>query len=271
MELSILEAPQTDTRVDALLDDPRAIVRLRVLRAARKLIAERGLSVSMEEIAEVSGLARRTLFRHFEGREELTTAALSSALDWYDGRVADLVRDDLPLETWLHVMVTTLHRVHLASGRGLWELAASRDEDLGADLGRINARRRTARRTTTKAIAAEAWRRADGIGPCPNSVIDACALTMSSFATQSMLLDFGRSADAVAASTAAMLASFLRSEAMRSRGDGSDTSTHQERGANSAAARTQRRGPTTSTPVKRANAAPTTDQRSAAKPARSKR
>ncbi len=250
MDLSTLDSPHTDARVDALIDDPKGLVRLKVLRAARRLMAERGLAVSMDDIAEMSGLGRRTLFRHFQGREEIITAALSSALDWYDGRVADMVRSDLTLDEWLKAITSTLHRIHLDSGRGLWELTASYDDELGAELRAINARRRNERRATTNAIAVEAWRRADGVGACPETVIDACALTMSSFATHSMLLDFGRSADAVAASSAALLGTLLRHEAANSRAAlsaGSATS--------SRARRTRKVGTTATRPAPKGKAA----------------
>lgn len=210
MNLSRAEA-DSET-LNTLLDDPKAVVRLRILRAARHLISRHGLSVSMEDIAEAARMGRRTMFRYFSSHEELIAAALSSALDWYDQQIAEVTRADQPLETWLTQLVTRLHNIHRAAGRGLWQLAAADDADLPPRLAAVNKRRRNERRLTTQAIAASAWKRAGGRGSCPPIVTDACALTVSSFATHSMLDDYGRDPASVARCTAALLAALLRTE-----------------------------------------------------------
>ncbi len=221
MNLSTDEA--NTTAEDALLSDPRSIVRLRILRAARLLMVEQGLSVSMEEIAAAADMGRRTVFRYFSSHEELLGAALASALDWYDRQVIEETKSDQPLEAWLLELVSKLHRLHRAAGRGLWQLAASDDTNLPPALAEVNQRRRRERRRTTEAIARAAWRRADGVGSCPQTVIDACALSISSFATHSMVNDFGRTTAEVAESSATMLAAVIRQQIHQQRLQGSDS------------------------------------------------
>ena len=202
----------TDTGdIDALLDDPKSVPRLRVLRSARHLIAERGLGVSMEEIADAAGVGRRTLFRHFDSRDALIAEAVASALDWYDRRVDEAVHDEAPLETWLAGLVTRIHDYHRASGRGLWQMAASDDDDLSPEMAAVNRRRRKERQSTTEAIAAEAWQRAGGRGDTPAVITNACALTISSFTTHSML-DYDVDTETLAFTTARLLSSLLSAE-----------------------------------------------------------
>lgn len=166
----------------------------------------------MEEIADAARVGRRTLFRHFESRDALIAEAVASALDWYDRRVDEAVHNDAPLEVWLAALVTRIHEYHQASGRGLWQLAASNDADLSTELAAVNLRRRKERRATTEAIAAEGWRRAGGRGGTPITVINACALTISSFASHSMLDDFGVEIATLADTTARLLSNLLTAE-----------------------------------------------------------
>jgi AcrR family transcriptional regulator len=48
-----------------------AVNRERLLSAARRLFAERGADVPLEDVAQEAGVSRTTLYRHFRTREEL--------------------------------------------------------------------------------------------------------------------------------------------------------------------------------------------------------
>ncbi|MEZ5376868.1 MAG: helix-turn-helix domain-containing protein [Acidimicrobiales bacterium] len=199
--------------IDELLDHPGLAARLRTLRAARRLIAERGLGVSMSELAESAGVGRRTLFRHFDGRDELVAEALDSALGWYENVLQLETEADAPPDVWLERMVGHLLDVHHRSGRGLWQLTIAADAELPPALAAVNRRRREFRRTMTNSIATTAWSRFGGSGPVPAAVVDAVGLTISSFATHSLIDDLGRDLDAVVASTTAVLGAVLRAQA----------------------------------------------------------
>jgi len=202
----------TELQIDELLDDPKALSRLRILRAARQLLVARGVSISMDEVADAAGVGRRTLFRHFATRDLLIAAALSSALDWYNAEIDDIADDEGTLEEWLVGVVRQINRMHQKAGRAVWQLAATADADLPPQLAAVNQRRRRERRMSTNLIAQAAWVRAGGTGPCPAQVVNACALAFSSFTTHSMLDDFGTDLDALAACTAALLGRFLEAE-----------------------------------------------------------
>lgn len=192
-------------------------VRSTVIRAARRLLAERGLDVSMDDLATAAGVGRRTLFRHFDNRDALIASALDSALDWYHSRLPEQV-DDLggaSLDEWLAALALRVHRTHHDAGRALWQLAATPDTDLSEPLAEVNRRRRRARRAGTRSMAAAGWHRAGGRGDCPDVVVDAFALMLSSFATRSVVDDFGRTPASAADATATALSALLRAEATR--------------------------------------------------------
>src|SRR3712207_57294 len=66
----------------AVSEDPRPLRRdaernrARILDAARRLFTERGLAVSMDEIARCAGVGVGTVYRRFATREQLLDALL---------------------------------------------------------------------------------------------------------------------------------------------------------------------------------------------------
>lgn len=195
--------------IEPVSDDVRSLVRLRILRAARQVLAAQGLGVSMEEVAVAARMGRRTVFRYFDTHESLIAEALNSSLDWYDVQISDVTTADQPLRQWLLGLTSRVHAIHQSAGRALWQLAASDDADLADAIASVNQRRRVARRHATEAIAMAAWSRAGGSGRCPEVVVDVCALTISSFASHAMIEDFGRDPASVARSSAAILEALL--------------------------------------------------------------
>lgn len=195
-----------------LLEDPKASFRLKVLRATRRLLAARGLDVSMDEIADAAGVNRRTLFRHVESRDALVADAMSASMDWFDAHLDLTPLPELSLDDWITDMALHMIEFHHRAGRGLWQLAASRDEELSPALAAVNVRRRRVRRAGSAAMARAIWRHAGGNDDCPTAVLDAVALAISSFSVRSMLDDFGRRPAALARSIGTLLASLVRAQ-----------------------------------------------------------
>lgn len=191
-----------DTKVGSVTD-------LQAVQVARQLVADRGLAVSMDDIAEASGIARRTLFRHVQSRDALLADALNLALDQYETQLVELGKVELPLHQWLPAAVRIAHIANLQAGRGVWELAAAREGQLSEELMRVNMRRAEIRQRTTRELANTAWRISTGDAAAPSDVVDAFALCLSTFATQSMTADFTTNIDALVATTALMLEMFL--------------------------------------------------------------
>lgn len=77
-------------------DDGRA----RIVAAAERLFIEHGFSrVTMDEIASALGMSKKTLYRHFQSKEELCSAAVDALFTELDEALRRIVEDDsLPFE-----------------------------------------------------------------------------------------------------------------------------------------------------------------------------
>ena len=203
---------EVEQDLESLLDDPKALPRLKLLRATMRLIADRGLDVTMDEIAEAAGINRRTLFRQVESRDVLLADALLSLMDWYETQIERAAPTDQPLEEWITALALQMMEIHRVAGLGYWQLAATPDDRLPPELAAVNARRRRDRRANSPLTARAIWKRAGGTGQCPRVVLDAVAMSLSSFATRSMVEDFGRDIKPLASSVGTLLATLVESE-----------------------------------------------------------
>jgi AcrR family transcriptional regulator len=198
--------------VDELLDNPKSLTRYRVLRSTRPLLAERGLSVSMDDIAEAAGVSRRSLFRHFDSRNALIADALKSSIEIFDGEFQGALVADGDLRDWLEALTRRLLMVQRRAGVAFWQLASAADEELPPEFAAVNQRRRRNRQKLTEAVADTAWRRAGGRTPCPTVVADAVALTFSTFTTHSLLDDYNCSLDRVVEVTVTVLTAVINDQ-----------------------------------------------------------
>lgn len=194
---------------DAVLADPASLLRERVIRATRALMVDAGLNVSMDQIAAAAGISRRSLFRHFDSRDALVGAALDSAFRWYSRELDTLLQAPGPLADWLRAVLQRSHQSHLNAGRGMWQLASARDDELPPEFSAANRRRREMRRRMTTQFANRAWLLAGGQGDAPEAVLEAFMLVMSSYATHSMIIDRKRSTESVVRSGCALLMAVL--------------------------------------------------------------
>ncbi|MCU1367877.1 MAG: transcriptional regulator, TetR family [Ilumatobacteraceae bacterium] len=174
-----------------------------MLRAARTVLAERGLSATVDDVADAAGVSRRTVFRHFETRERLLAAALEDGLRSYAQQLA-AVYEASPGEEWLADLLLAAHRLNANNGRIYWELAALETEVEG-ELASVAAERRTSRKRFATRVTAKAWAARGGTGRPPTWLVDAFAVHFSAFTTQSVGGDFGRSPEDVAAMSARVL------------------------------------------------------------------
>lgn len=71
--------------------------------------------------------------------------------------------------------------VRRTAGLGSWQLAATLDDRLPPELAAVNARRRRDPRATAPLAARAIWKRPGGSGQCPRVVVDAVAMSLSSF------------------------------------------------------------------------------------------
>lgn len=155
-----------------------------ILASARRLVLTTGLDVTMDALAEASGVSRRTLFRHFDSREKLLATAFEAGMAGY--------RDSLPrftgdAETWLRDTCETVHRLNSTIGPGFFELASR--ADLAPELAAAEQRRRHEFRAVADEVTNTLWTASNGHGPPPASLSTTIALHLSPFFTAASRID----------------------------------------------------------------------------------
>lgn len=198
-------------------------VRSRAVQATRSLLVSHGLSLTMDQIADGSGISRRSLFRYFESRDALVRAAIESALADYETQLASVAAADGALDGaldgapdsalagWLRRVIEHTHRSHLAAGLAIWQLTSTADEQLPPELREVNERRRAMRRRATRQLTEQAWAAAGGTGPPPDVVAQALAMAVSSYTTRSLVVDLGQPIEEAARLSAAIVAAAIES------------------------------------------------------------
>ena len=179
-------------------DEPSAPDRARagtdhVLAATLRLVGSDGLDVTMDRIAEVSGVSRRTLFRHFETRERLIASAMALGMRRYGERLPTLTGE---WRAWLRETCETVHALNASYGPGYWELTTR--SDLLPELAAVEQRRRRARRGAMTRIADTLWTAAGGTGPAPRSVVVTTGAHLSAHFTAAVATDVGADATTAA-------------------------------------------------------------------------
>ena len=183
----------------SLLDENRDRARARIVRAAQKALASRGLATTVDEVAAAAGVSRRTVFRHFATRERLVAAAIRAGLRSYAEHVPPPPPDDGTddIGDWLLDVLLAAHRLNARNGRIYWDLSAL-DADLPGELAAADAERRQAPRRFAVRVTRTVWRARGGAGEPPEWLTDAVAVHLSGFTLQSLAGDFDRSPDDVA-------------------------------------------------------------------------
>jgi AcrR family transcriptional regulator len=196
------------TAAAALLDEQRDRARARILEAAYAVLAHRGLSTTMDDVAAAAGVNRRTVFRHFATRDGLLAAAIADGVRRSAQQVPPAPAGD-DLRGWLRDLLLVTHRLNAASGRILIELAAVPPDELSPELAQAVAERRRSRRRFAVGVASRLWQAHGRLGRPPTWVVDAVAVHLSGFTTQALARDFGRTPAEVAQSSAQVLDAIL--------------------------------------------------------------
>lgn len=70
--------------------------RERLLDAAEVTFAEHGWALSMEQVADAAGVVRPTVYRHFDGRDDLLVAMVIRSADRLASRLDEVFETDRP-------------------------------------------------------------------------------------------------------------------------------------------------------------------------------
>jgi len=175
----------------SLIDQQREVAQARILRAAGTALAARGLAATVDDVAEAAGISRRTIFRHFATRDALFVAVIRAGVRRYAEQIPAPPEDD-ELRGWLAEMLAVTHRLNASNGRAFWDLVGVRAEDLSADLALVAEECRESRNRFAATVSELMWRARGGPGRPPQWLVDAVAVQLSGFTTQSLGGDAGR-------------------------------------------------------------------------------
>ncbi len=181
----------------SLADEQREVAHARILRAAGAVLAARGLAATVDEVAEAAGVSRRTIFRHFATRDALFVAVIRAGVRRYAEHLPAPPADG-DLSGWLAELLVTTHRLNARNGRVFWDLVGPGAGDESADLAMAAAECRDSRNRFAASVTDLLWRARGGSGGPPPWLVDAVAVQLSGFTTQSLAGDLGRSPEQVA-------------------------------------------------------------------------
>jgi AcrR family transcriptional regulator len=196
--------------VPSLADEQRELAQARILRAAGAALAARGLAATVDDVAEAAGISRRTVFRHFATRDALFVAVIRAGVRRYAEQIpAPPDGDDL--RGWLVELLEVTHRLNARNGRVFWDLVGVQAADLSPDLAMAAAECRDSRNRFATTVTELMWRARGGCGLPPRWLVDAVAVQLSGFTTQSLSGDLGRAPDEVAHVSARVIEAALAS------------------------------------------------------------
>lgn len=194
----------------SLGDEQREVAAARILRAAGAVLAARGLAATIDDVAEAAGVSRRTIFRHFATREGLFVAVIRAGVRRYAEQIpAPPEHDDL--REWLVDLLAVTHRLNARNGRIFWDLVGLQAADLSAEFAAVAGECRDSRTRFAVNVTDRMWQARGGRGRPPGWLVDAVAVHLSGFTTQSLAGDLGRSPDEVAHVSARVIEAVLAS------------------------------------------------------------
>ena len=167
-------------------EETRAVARARIILGATVALAQQGLDVTVDEVAEAAGVSRRTVFRHFATHGELIVAAIGELYRIIDSRIPGPPAPGADVRAWLTEAAVDLHDIsRQVIGRAFWDVHVARpgtSPEVTAALSELTVRRDR----YAHDLATAAWRALGGKRVPPQWVIDAFVLQLSAFATNAL-------------------------------------------------------------------------------------
>ncbi len=185
-----------------------------------EVIARRGYDATVDEIAELSGVSPRTIFRHYESHDLLIAATVKDMFDAGARPIENLPSHTDDLDGWLETLAVAAHTRNVEIlGNAFWDLHSN--GKLSKTLAELGAHRREYRRKAIRSLTTLAWRSAGGTGAPPQDLLLVFGLNLSAFTTHALMVDFGQTPAQIGALTADILRLSLRRavEAQRERAD----------------------------------------------------
>lgn len=183
-------------------------------------VARRGFDATVEEIAQMSGVSARTIFRHYASHDQLVLATVKDMFAACGRRpIEGLPSPDADLDAWIEGFMVTIHtRNAEILGEAFWDIHTP-SRTTSAVLGEIGPLRRHARTRGAHLVASLAWHKAGGVGEPLPDLVSAFALNLSAFTTQALTVDFDQTPAQIGALTAAILKVLLVRAVEEQRGE----------------------------------------------------
>jgi AcrR family transcriptional regulator len=190
----------------SLNEERQQLTRSRIRRAAMEVVARRGFDATVEEIAQLSGVSPRTIFRHYLSHDRLIVATVKDMYEASGRRpIEGLPTPTEDLDGWLEGLALTIHtRNAEIIGDAFWDMHAP-NPDATEILSEVPVLRRDYRVRGVHYLVALAWRTAGGTGDPPEALTLAFALNFSAFATHALMIDFDQTPAQVGELTADVL------------------------------------------------------------------
>jgi len=196
-----------------------------------EVVARRGFDATVDEIAQLSGVSPRTVFRHYSSHDRLIAATVTDmfeacglprSLDDLDSWIEGLPRSLDDLDSWVDGVASTFHtRSCEIFGAAFWDIHAP-PTNTSEVLCEVDALRRHYRVRGMRYLSTVVWQSAGGVGEPPDDLVLAFALNLSAFTTQALMADFDQTPAQIGALTADILKTLVRravAAQRRTRGD----------------------------------------------------
>ncbi len=195
-----------------------------------EVVARRGFDATVEEIAQVSGVSPRTIFRHYETHDRLIAATvkdmfeacgLPRLVDDFESWIEGIIQSVDNLDGWIEELALIFHtRSASIFGAAFWDICAPRPNTSDV-LSEVDELRRDYRIRGMSDLVNLVWQSAGGAGTPPVDLVMAFALNLSVFTTQALMVDFERTPAQIGVLTADIIKALLwrAVEAQHSGGD----------------------------------------------------
>jgi AcrR family transcriptional regulator len=196
-----------------------------------KVVARRGFDATVDEIAEMSGVSPRTIFRHYKSHDRLIVATVKDMCEATGRRpIEGLPTPTDSLDGWIEGLAFTIHtRNAEILGDAFWDIHAPRD-NASEVLAEVETLRREYRLRGVGYLVNLAWQTAGGTGEPPEDLAMAFALNFSAFTTQALMVDFDQTPAQIGKLTAEILKVLLARAITAQRSAGSHETGHAEAG-----------------------------------------
>ena len=192
-------------RLSGLQQRKRQLTIDALVRAAQQGMCEHGLDVTVDMIAALAEVDRRTVFRHFPTREDIMNAAVVAMYDDFFLSTPPFTGQDW--QGWLAEVARWSHDTSARVRRLQWDIQTRR---LPPRMAEVYAKQYQRRQDTFTMIAATLWQAAGGDGATPELLRQTVNALLSGLFTQAVLRDAEGTADLAVELTTSAIASTVR-------------------------------------------------------------